>query len=511
MKKCKKLKIVNLHNNGINRVESLVALASLPRLIGLTLYNCPIYKRNGYRHHTVNTIWSLKALDHYVLSDEEIIEGADFHNTRFESQSNHLKINLNPAEKSMQSLTQLIARINQISKHHSPVIIIQRTVRGYIARSKMKTEEQPPVISASNGSRVLLSPRWRFKKGEVDINYSKLMLLRDNSCRTPQNDALDPSMFDDLTKNDLENGVKGKHFQLNDVENSNLVKKLQDEKIRESTKELNNASIMRKNDLKRKFENAKAKAKVDMEKNRVRTERTKRAEFSLRMKQSLDAARAVDAAYLAKDRQNEFTTRVKKNQLIKNSVDRTKVVVSDYAADYRNDARERNISERKANKTIIEQKKVDYKADRLKKVQDIRADNQSKKKVNQLSEKHAQKFAEYYLRLEKELLKYNIKVKRASTLTSNSQLREKVKHESELGAVKQVEKLNEKLRHWDQLNARFKCALEEDRQRVQARHHEEKLRNVNKIKGMKLRKESIKTPYIEPSVQKSSKSLLPII
>ena len=39
------------------------------------------------------------------------------------------------------------------------------------------------------------------------------MLLRDNSCRTPQNDALDPSMFDDLTKNDLENGVKGKHFQ----------------------------------------------------------------------------------------------------------------------------------------------------------------------------------------------------------------------------------------------------------------------------------------------------------
>ena len=42
---------------------------------------------------------------------------------------------------------------------------------------------------------------------------------------------------------------------------------------------------------------------------------------------------------------------------------------------------------------------MDYKADRLKKVKDIRAENQSKKKVNQLSEKHAQKFAEYYLRL----------------------------------------------------------------------------------------------------------------
>ena len=42
---------------------------------------------------------------------------------------------------------------------------------------------------------------------------------------------------------------------------------------------------------------------------------------------------------------------------------------------------------------------MDYKADRLKKVEGIRAENQSKKKVNQLSEKHAQKFAEYYLRL----------------------------------------------------------------------------------------------------------------
>ena len=60
--KCKQLKIVNLHNNGIHRVDSLIALASLPMLIGLTLYNCPISKRQGYRHHTVNTIWSLKVI-----------------------------------------------------------------------------------------------------------------------------------------------------------------------------------------------------------------------------------------------------------------------------------------------------------------------------------------------------------------------------------------------------------------------------------------------------------------
>jgi len=76
---------------------------------------------------------------------------------------------------------------------------------------------------------------------------------------------------------------------------------------------------------------------------------------------------------------------------------------------------------------------------------------------------------------------------------------------------KNLSNSNEKLRHWDQLNTRFKCALDDDRKRVQARHHEEKLRNVNKIKGTKLRKVSIKTPHIRPGVQKSSKSLLPII
>ena len=34
-------------------------------------------KRN-YRHHVVNSVWSLKALDSHVVSDEEIIEDAMF-------------------------------------------------------------------------------------------------------------------------------------------------------------------------------------------------------------------------------------------------------------------------------------------------------------------------------------------------------------------------------------------------------------------------------------------------
>ena len=106
-------------------------MSALSNLIALTLYNCPISKRNGYRHHTVNTLWSLKALDNYILSDEEIIEGADFKESPFHSFSPQLRINLNPSDKSIQSLSKLINRINYTVKHCSPVHIIQRQVNTF--------------------------------------------------------------------------------------------------------------------------------------------------------------------------------------------------------------------------------------------------------------------------------------------------------------------------------------------------------------------------------------------
>ena len=60
---------------------------------------------------------------------------------------------------------------------------------------------------------------------------------------------------------------------------------------------------------------------------------------------------------------------------------------------------ERNTSERKTNKTIIEQNRVDHQTSQLDRVKRARQANHAKKKSNQLSEKHAQKFAEYYLKL----------------------------------------------------------------------------------------------------------------
>ena len=53
-------------------------MAASPSLSILTLYNTPLCLKPNYRHHVVNSLWSLKALDNYIISDEEIIEDATF-------------------------------------------------------------------------------------------------------------------------------------------------------------------------------------------------------------------------------------------------------------------------------------------------------------------------------------------------------------------------------------------------------------------------------------------------
>jgi len=51
----------------------------------------------SHRHHTVNTIWSLKAIDHHVIGDDEIIEDALF-SKRFAAMNPRLYIDLCPKE-----------------------------------------------------------------------------------------------------------------------------------------------------------------------------------------------------------------------------------------------------------------------------------------------------------------------------------------------------------------------------------------------------------------------------
>ena len=72
------LQVMYLHDNGLSRLEYIHRMAASASLSVLTLYNTPLSLKPNYRHHVVNSLWSLKALDNYVVSDEEVIEDAIF-------------------------------------------------------------------------------------------------------------------------------------------------------------------------------------------------------------------------------------------------------------------------------------------------------------------------------------------------------------------------------------------------------------------------------------------------
>ena len=91
----RQLKFLILHDNPLGKYETLQNIATCPNLIGLTMYDTPLGLKRNYRHHVVNSIWSLKALDHYVISDEEIIEDAVF-GGQFVTLNGNFKIDLCP-------------------------------------------------------------------------------------------------------------------------------------------------------------------------------------------------------------------------------------------------------------------------------------------------------------------------------------------------------------------------------------------------------------------------------
>lgn len=139
----RELKLLYLHNNGIERLKNVQALSSCPNLIGLTLFDTPASLKKRYRHIVVNSILSLKVLDNYVISDEEIIE--DCHLTdMFKPLNPRLFLHFLPVLKTetnfqdeIEAVKEIISKINYIHAHNSPVLIIQRMTRGYLTRKKM--------------------------------------------------------------------------------------------------------------------------------------------------------------------------------------------------------------------------------------------------------------------------------------------------------------------------------------------------------------------------------------
>nr|XP_044993818.1 leucine-rich repeat and IQ domain-containing protein 3 isoform X2 [Jaculus jaculus] len=126
---CVKLIKLDLHGNQIKYLPDRTFWSGLKNLKLLYLHD--------------NGIWSLKALDRHVISDEEIIQNWHLPE-RFKAYNHRLFLNICPAlvkgttyEDETNNIKYIISRINEIMAHNSPVLIIQRWIRGYLVRKEL--------------------------------------------------------------------------------------------------------------------------------------------------------------------------------------------------------------------------------------------------------------------------------------------------------------------------------------------------------------------------------------
>ncbi|KAH3791615.1 uncharacterized protein LOC127838746 isoform X2 [Dreissena polymorpha] len=156
------LRFLHLHDNPLGKYENLQNLAMCPHLVALTMYDTPLSLKRNYRHHVVNSIWSLKALDNHVISDEEIIEDAVF-GGQFAARHPNFRIHLfdNTGEQhtfaeELKLLKEIERKINTILSHHSPVLIMQKYVRGYLSRKKYGSVRRPKGTSERDAGLLMV-------------------------------------------------------------------------------------------------------------------------------------------------------------------------------------------------------------------------------------------------------------------------------------------------------------------------------------------------------------------
>jgi Leucine-rich repeat len=87
------LRFLYLHNNKISKWHDIASLSALPGILHITLFSNPVYLVPGYRHFLVNSVPSLLALDHYVITDEERIDDASF-GYRFRALNEFMKLHV---------------------------------------------------------------------------------------------------------------------------------------------------------------------------------------------------------------------------------------------------------------------------------------------------------------------------------------------------------------------------------------------------------------------------------
>jgi hypothetical protein len=258
----------------------------------------------------LNTVYTLKALDHFIASDQELIEDANFKNHDFRPFGRNFRINLLPPLFTPTSLSKIIQQVTAVMCHFSPVTLIQRVVRGHLVRRRMTKDGRKfrPASVKARG-RDLLSEEWKFEKGSVEINEKKLRELLKDDDEAGAKDFWRDVVFPDLHKNSVKDGLYGKATKITDAERALPFEALRRKQAHEIEKR--NLEIYRdelaENALEEKTEKLRS---WKMENNAT-------SDILRQVSRSIDAAKAIESAYSIRDKKAKHAKVVQRKNKLK--------------------------------------------------------------------------------------------------------------------------------------------------------------------------------------------------
>lgn len=203
------------------------------------------------------------------------------------------------------------------------------------------------------------------------------------------------------------------------------------------------AQIRHRNAKEHQRENIEKRKLYQHDKEKIKGERIRRDEFLSRLSRSLDAARAVDAAYAFREKQVNYSKLLQLNNKIRRSEKNATITVRQFRDDYRLKAKERR-NEHEIQVIIDEQKRVDCNA-RVQSVKEKVSAKAAKDQRIAWNKKNSQKFSEYYLKLEKELIRYNVQMNRNTYTKRRKQTMNRLKDELQDGKERMNKNQSEKL------------------------------------------------------------------
>jgi Leucine-rich repeat (LRR) protein len=135
----KSLRILFLDNNQMQKWKNLENLTGISSLYHLTLLNNPVVQTAGYRHFMVTKMPGLLALDDFIITDEERMEDVG-HGVRFKALSQFMRLFAPEFKEGLtaeQHLFQVdleIYKLRRLYEKNSPSIRIQALFKGYKRR-----------------------------------------------------------------------------------------------------------------------------------------------------------------------------------------------------------------------------------------------------------------------------------------------------------------------------------------------------------------------------------------